>query len=190
MRHSEFGPGGVCHPSLKCIVDAAASDVKTDKRTHTPRMAPYILPHLGEMSLSALHTVELITLEYRKMMSTRAFEVKTVSPSRGAQPSSAHDSRMLSCALMRLVLELLSTKPASPTLELAFLLLMHATACRSGKSCIKCAWACFSLVRLFVSSVMCSSRSCFVRYCTSLFVFGSFSKSRVLNIYLLHATLQ
>ena len=58
------------------MVDAAANDVKTGKRARTPsaRMAPCILSHLGEMSPSALHTVEFITLEYRNVMSTRAFE--------------------------------------------------------------------------------------------------------------------
>ena len=56
------------------MVDAAAIDVKTGKRAHTPRMVPCVLSHLGEMSPSALRTVEFITLEYRKMMFTRTFE--------------------------------------------------------------------------------------------------------------------
>ena len=58
------------------MVDAAATDVKTGKRARTPRMAPCILTHLGEMFPSALRTVEFITLEYRKIMSTRAFTVQ------------------------------------------------------------------------------------------------------------------
>ena len=42
----------------KCMVDVVVNDVKTGKRTRTPRMGPCILSHLGEMSPSALRTIE------------------------------------------------------------------------------------------------------------------------------------
>jgi len=56
------------------MVAAALAQVKQGKRTLAPLFTPCIFSHLGEMSNTAIETVELITRAYRTSLSSKFFE--------------------------------------------------------------------------------------------------------------------
>jgi hypothetical protein len=56
------------------MVAAAVAQVRQGKRTLPPAFRPCIFSHLGEMSPTAIQTVETITMAYKASLSTRHFE--------------------------------------------------------------------------------------------------------------------
>jgi hypothetical protein len=56
------------------MVNAAAAQVRQGKRTLKPIFTPCIFSHMGEMSPTAVETVEVITKAYKASLSFKYFE--------------------------------------------------------------------------------------------------------------------